>query len=249
MTTAIDSPVAIVTGGSRGIGRAVVEALARSGAIVHFTYVSNEACATQVARELTEQGQRAIASRVDACDRGAVTAFVQGVIERHGSLSLLVNNAAITRDRLLVRMSDEEWDAVLDTALGGMFAASRAAARQMMRQRSGRILNVSSVSALTGIAGQTNYAATKAAMLGFTRALAKELAGYGVCVNAIAPGFVDTDMLSGFSDAQRTDAIARVPMRRFGTTDEIAELVDYLGLRAPAYLTGQTLVVDGGLTS
>jgi 3-oxoacyl-[acyl-carrier protein] reductase len=245
----VNSPIAIVTGGSRGIGRAVVQTLARAGFVVHFTYVNNEAAASELARDLAGQGHPTIASRVDACDRLAVTTFVEGVIERHGSLSLLVNNAAITRDRLLVRMPDEEWDEVMDTALRGMFAASRAAARQMMRQRSGRILNVSSVSALTGIAGQTSYASAKAAMLGFTRALAKELAGYGVCVNAIAPGFVETDMLSGFSDAQRTAAIARVPMRRFGTAEEIAELIGYLGTRAPAYLTGQTLVVDGGLTS
>ena len=144
-------------------------------------------------------------------------------------------------------MSDEEWQRVLDTSLNGLFGATRPAAKQMMRQRRGRIVNITSVSGLTGIAGQTNYAAAKAAIMGFTRALAKELAPSGVPVNAVAPGFVDTDMLAGFSPQQKTAAVARVPMKRFGTVEEIANLVAYLSLEAPVFLTGQTIVIDGGI--
>jgi 3-oxoacyl-[acyl-carrier protein] reductase len=189
-----------------------------------------------------------VATRADSRNAKAVTAVVERVVAEHGRIDLLINNAAITRDRLLARMSDEEWSSVLDTSLNGLFGASRPAAQQMMRQRSGRIINITSVSGVVGFVGQTNYCAAKAAIIGFTRSLAKELAPFGVSVNAVAPGFVDTDMLAGFTPDQRSAAVARVPMRRFGTVDEIAELVGYLGLAAPAYLTGQTLVVDGGMT-
>jgi 3-oxoacyl-[acyl-carrier protein] reductase len=159
-----------------------------------------------------------------------------------------VNNAAVTADRLLAMMSDDDWSKVVDTSLNGLFGSSRPAARQMMRQKSGRIINLTSVSGVVGIAGQTNYSAAKAAIIGFTRSLAKELAPAKVAVNAVAPGFVDTDMLSYMSDEQRKAAIARVPMRRFGTAQEIAELVGYLALSAPLFMTGQTLVIDGGMT-
>ncbi len=240
--------VAVVTGGSRGIGRAIVQRLAASGCEVHFTFVSQEQAAHALVESLREAGQRAVATRADSRDARAVSAVVEGVVAEHGRLDLLVNNAAITRDRLLARMSDDEWTSVVDTSLNGLFGASRPAAQQMMRQKAGRIVNVTSVSGVMGFVGQTNYGAAKAAIIGFTRTLAKELAPFGVNVNAVAPGYVDTDMLAGFTAEQRNAAIARVPMRRFGTVDEIAELVSYLGLTAPAYLTGQTLVIDGGLT-
>jgi 3-oxoacyl-[acyl-carrier protein] reductase len=241
--------IAIVTGGSRGIGRAVVEALARAGLDVTFTYVANEAAAQGVASALAASGFRARGVRVDARDAGACKALVDSVIAERGRIDVLVNNAAVLADRLLAMMSLEEWDQVLDTSLKGLFGTTQPTARQMMRQRSGRIVNLTSVSGVIGIAGQTNYSAAKAAIIGFTRSLAKELAPVGVCVNAVAPGFVDTDMLARFSPEQRKEALARVPMRRFADPQEIAALVAYLALEAPSYLTGQTLVVDGGLSA
>src|SRR5690606_5674236 len=174
--------------------------------------------------------------------------FVEQVIGERGRLDVLVNNAAVTADRLLAMMSDDDWTKVVDTSLNGLFGSTRPAARQMMRQKSGRIVNLTSVSGVVGIAGQTNYSAAKAAIIGFTRSLAKELAPAKVAVNAVAPGFVDTDMLAYMSDEQRKAALARVPMRRFGTPQEVADLVGYLSLSAPAFMTGQTLVIDGGMT-
>jgi 3-oxoacyl-[acyl-carrier protein] reductase len=241
--------VAIVTGGSRGIGRAVVEYLARKGVDVTFTFVAHEAAAQEVVRGLTSRGFRARALRVDARDVSACKAMVEAVIAQRGRIDVLVNNAAAIADKLLAMMAQDDWDLVMNTSLNGLFGTTQPTAKQMMRQRAGRIVNVASVSGLAGIAGQTNYSAAKAAIIGFTRSLAKELAPLGICVNAVAPGFVDTDMLAAFSPEQRKDALARVPMRRFAEADEIAALIGYLVLEAPLYLTGQTLVIDGGLTA
>jgi 3-oxoacyl-[acyl-carrier protein] reductase len=241
--------VAIVTGGSRGIGRAVVERLARSGLDVTFTFVANQAAAIDLESSLAATGLSAHGVRVDARDANACKAMVETVIAERGRIDILVNNAAVVADRLLALMSLDDWDKVLDTSLKGLFGTTQPTARQMMRQRSGRIVNLTSVSGVMGIAGQTNYSAAKAAIIGFSRSLAKELAPIGVCVNAVAPGFVDTDMLSGFSAEQRKEAMARVPMRRFADPQEIAALVGYLALEAPSYMTGQTLVIDGGLSA
>jgi 3-oxoacyl-[acyl-carrier protein] reductase len=248
MTDATSLPrAALVTGGSRGIGRAVVEQLARAGLHVTFTYLNNADAATDLVSTLRSDGCGVDAVRVDARDAVASKTLAEDVIARHGRIDVLVNNAAIVRDRLLALMSLADWSAVLDTSLNGLFGTTQPVSKQMMRQRRGRIVNLTSVSGVVGVAGQTNYSAAKAAIIGFTRSLSLELAPVGVSVNAVAPGFVDTDMLSGFSPEQRTQAMARVPMRRFATVDEIAELVCYLALSAPAYLTGQTLVIDGGL--
>jgi len=241
--------VAVVTGGSRGIGRAVVEHLARKGVDVSFTFVANEAAAQEVVTGLSASGLIVHALRVDARDVSACKAMVESVIAGRGRIDLLVNNAAVLADKLLALMAQEDWDHVVNTSLNGLFGTTQPTARQMMRQRAGRIVNLTSVSGIVGIAGQTNYSAAKAAIIGFTRSLAKELAPLGVCVNAVAPGFVDTEMLAGFSVEQRKDALARVPMNRFAQADEIADLVCYLALEAPLYLTGQTLVIDGGLTA
>jgi 3-oxoacyl-[acyl-carrier protein] reductase len=239
---------AIVTGGSRGIGRAIVLDLATRGFEVHFTYLKDEAAAMSLVEQTRRGGQAAVASRVDARDAGASTAMVERVIADRGGVDLLVNNAGIIADRLLAVMSPDVWQSVLSTSLNGLFGMTGPTAKQMMRQRSGRIVNLTSVSGVVGIAGQTAYSAAKAAIIGFTRSLSKELASYGASVNAVAPGFIETDMLSALSPKQRAAALERVPMRRFGTSEEIAGLVGYLATDAPLYLTGQVLIVDGGLT-
>ncbi len=239
--------VAIVTGGSRGIGRAIVQRLAEAGLLVHFTYASAEAAARET-MTASPPGQ-VQAHRVDARDMQSCRAFAEQITAERGRVDVLINNAAIVRDSLLALMTEETWSAVVDTSLNGLFGITQPVARQMMRQRGGRIVNLTSVSGLMGIPGQTNYAAAKAAIMGFTRALAKELAGAGVAVNAVAPGFVDTDMLTALAPEARRRALASVPMHRFAHPDEIAHLVTYLALQAPGYLTGQTLVIDGGLST
>jgi 3-oxoacyl-[acyl-carrier protein] reductase len=241
--------VAVVTGGSRGIGREIVKRLVRSGVAVCFSYRQDAQAAAAVVEELRAAGGTVQAMVADARDAAASAALVEKTIAEHGRLDILINNAGITADKLLPQMDLGQWTSVIETSLNGLYGATKAATLKMMRQRAGRIVNLTSVSGLVGIAGQTNYSAAKAAIIGFTRSLAKEMAPWGIPVNAVAPGFVETDMLGGFSDAQRTAAVARVPMRRFASADEIAGLVGYLVLDAPTYLTGQTLVIDGGLSS
>lgn len=241
-------PAALVTGGSRGIGRAVVERLARAGLPVRFTYVKNEEAAGAVVASLREAGLDVRADRVDARDSAASRAWAETAIRECGRVGVLVNNAGVTADRLFPSMTEAEWTAPLATSLNGMFGATQPLAKQMMRQRAGRIVNLTSVSGLVGIPGQANYCAAKAAIIGFTRALAKEMAPWGVPVNAVAPGFIDTDMTAGFPEAQRKAAVDRVPVRRFGTADEVAGLVEYLACSSPLFLTGQVLVIDGGMT-
>jgi len=242
-------PVAIVTGGSRGIGKAIVVRLAHAGLDVRFTYLNSEPAATALVEQLRAQSHCVAAKRVNARDASDCAAMVEQTIAECGRLDVVVNNAGITADHLLPMMGEQAWSAVLETSLNGLFGTSKPAATQMMRQRAGRIVNLTSVSGLVGIPGQTNYSAAKAAIIGFTRSLAKELATWGVAVNAVAPGFVETDMVSSLTAAQRAASIARVPMRRFASADEIAALVAYLALECPAYLTGQTIVIDGGLTA
>jgi 3-oxoacyl-[acyl-carrier protein] reductase len=240
--------IALVSGGSRGIGRAVALQLVGRGFEVHFTYLKGENAATRLVDEVREVGGVASATRVDARDTEASMAMVEKVIADRGRLDVLVNNAGIIHDRLLALAVPGDWEPVLATSLNGMFGMTNPASRQMMRQKSGRIVNITSVSGLIGIAGQTAYCAAKAGIIGFTRALSKELARWGVAVNAVAPGFTETEMLDALSAEQKADFLSRVPMHRFGTVDEIANVVCYLSTDAPAYLTGQVIVVDGGLT-
>ncbi|MFT3925799.1 MAG: 3-oxoacyl-ACP reductase FabG [Myxococcales bacterium] len=240
--------VAIVTGGSRGIGRAVVMRLSELGFSVHFTYVNSEEKAAEVAQEVMARGGRARATRVDSRDARACTAFVEDTVKDTGRLDVLVNNAAITQDKLLPMMSESDWSSVLETSLYGLFGTTRPSTKQMIRQRTGRIVNITSVSGLIGIPGQTNYSTAKAGIIGFTRSLSKELAAWGIPVNAVAPGFTDTDMLKYQSEEQRAQTLTRIPMRRLGTSEEVATLVGFLAHEAPLYMTGQTIVVDGGFS-
>jgi 3-oxoacyl-[acyl-carrier protein] reductase len=241
-------PVALVTGGSRGIGKAIVERLARAGLAVRFTYVKNEEAASAVVASLRDAGLEVEAERVDARDSAASRAWAEKALRERGRVDVLVNNAGVTADKLFTSMTEADWNAPLATSLNGMFGATQPLAKQMMRQRAGRIVNLTSVSGLVGIPGQANYCAAKAAIIGFTRALAKEMAPWGVAVNAVAPGFIDTDMTAGFPEAQRKAAVDKVPVRRFGTADEVAGLVEYLARTAPLFMTGQVLVIDGGMT-
>jgi 3-oxoacyl-[acyl-carrier protein] reductase len=210
--------------------------------------VKDQTAATSLVEKVTSAGGIAVATRVDARDAAACTAMVDKLITDRRRLDVLVNNAGVIADRLLAMMTVDDWQGVLGTSLNGLFGTTQPAARQMMQQRGGRIINLTSVSGVVGIPGQTAYSAAKSAIIGFTRSLSKELARYGACVNAVAPGFIETDMLASLSPKQRAASIERVPMRRFGTSEEVAGLVGYLATDAPLYLTGQVLVVDGGLT-
>lgn len=236
--------VAVVTGGSRGIGRAIAEHLARGGARVAVVARSAER-AEEAASGLDGTGHRGYAC--DVADAASVDAVVKGVEEEFGSLDILVNNAGVTEDNLLVRLSDEDWDRVLDTNLKGAFHTIRAAARGMMRRREGRIINITSVVGITGNKGQTNYAASKAGLIGLTKAVAKELASRGILCNAVAPGFIETDMTAAMTEAARAELAGSIPLGRLGTPDDIAAAVRFLAGPGAAYITGQVIVVDGGM--
>jgi 3-oxoacyl-[acyl-carrier protein] reductase len=236
--------VALVTGGSRGIGRAIAEALAAAGARVAVVARSAERAAA-VAAELPGSGHQGFAC--DVADAEAVTALVSTVEEELGSLDILVNNAGVTEDNLLMRLKDEDWDRVLDTNLKGAFLAIRAASRGMMRRRNGRIINISSVVGLTGNKGQVNYAASKAGLIGMTKAVAKELASRNILCNAVAPGFIETDMTAAMNDAAQDALKGQIPLGRLGTPDDIAAVVRFLAGPGAAYVTGQVIVVDGGM--
>ena len=239
--------VAIVTGGSRGIGAAVVATLLREGAIVH--YLSRSEAGDHAGLE-----QRAAANdttvhwrQTDVTDEAALVAAVSGVLDAHGRVDVLVNNAGITRDGLVMRMRREAWDAVLHSNLTSTFVASREVARAMLRARSGAIINVSSVSGLRGNPGQTNYAASKAGIIGFSKSLAREVGGRGVRVNVVAPGYIDTDMTRSMPDQARSAVLEMIPLKRTGTAMDVAELICFLCGERASYITGQVIQVDGGL--
>jgi 3-oxoacyl-[acyl-carrier protein] reductase len=216
---------------------------------VRFTFLQQEQAAAELAAELERDGRHARGVRVDARDAAASSEMVDAVVSELGRLDVLVNNAGVTSDRLLALMEESQWSSVIATSLSGLFGATKRAVREMMRRRRGRIINVTSVSGLMGMPGQTNYSAAKAAIVGFTRSLALEVGAAGIPVNAVAPGYIDTDMLSTFSEDQRRAAARQVPMGRFGTADEAAAVVAFLACDAPEYLTGHVLVVDGGLST
>jgi 3-oxoacyl-[acyl-carrier protein] reductase len=236
---------ALVTGASRGIGKAVALELAAAGATVAVNYANSNAGADAVVAEITAQGGNAYALQADVSQEEEVNALVEAVIKRSGSLDVLVNNAGITRDGLLMRMKTSDWQAVINLNLTGVFLCTRAVTRPMLKQKRGRIVNITSVVGLMGNAGQANYAAAKAGVIGFTRSSAKELASRGITVNAVAPGFIATDMTK---DLQAEALLAAIPLGRYGEVAEVAGAVRFLAADpASAYITGQVLQVDGGM--
>jgi 3-oxoacyl-[acyl-carrier protein] reductase len=236
--------VALVTGATRGIGKAISRSLAAQGAIVVGTATTDDGAAT-IGEYL--QATTGAGLRLDVTDNAAVNAVVAAVQERFGDISILVNNAGITRDNLLVRMKDDEWDAIMETNLTAVFRLSKAVLRGMMKARRGRIINVGSVVGVSGNAGQTNYAAAKAGLIGFTKSLAQEVGSRNITVNCVAPGFIDTDMTRKLSEEQRNALIGRIPLAKLGSPDDIAHAVAFLASPAADYITGATLHVNGGM--
>jgi len=239
--------IALVTGGSRGIGAACAKRLAADGFAVFLTYVSKPDAARAVCEAIAVAGGTARAFALDTADREAVAAFFGNEIKDKGVLQVLVNNAGITRDGLIMRMKDEDWDTVIGVNLSGAFACVREAAKVMAKQRSGRIINITSVVGLSGNAGQANYASAKAGLIGLTKAAALELASRGVTVNAVAPGFIETDMTASLPEKVREELMSRIPLKRLGQAEDVAAAVSYLASEAAAYVTGQVLSVNGGM--
>lgn len=247
MTDNQPQKVALVTGSSRGLGKAMALKLAADGFAVAVHYGRNQAEAEKVAEEIRAAGGTAQVFGADLSQPANASKLVDDVIAQMGRLDVLVNNAGITRDTLAIRMKDEDWDAVLQTNLSSAFAACRAAIKHMMKARSGRIVNVSSVVALAGNPGQANYVASKAGLIGLTKALAKEYGGRGITVNAIAPGFIDSDMTAQLSEEVKKAYLSNIPLARFGQPEEVAALVAFLAGNSAGYITGQTIGVDGGM--
>lgn len=244
---AFEGRVAVVTGGSRGIGRAIAVELAAGGASVVVNYNASSKAADEVVAEIEKANGQAIAVQADISDFEQAGALIQAAIDKFEKIDILVNNAGITRDTLILRMSEEDFDDVIETNLKGTFNCSKAAIRPMMKARYGRIVNITSISGQIGNAGQTNYSASKAGQIGFTKALAREVASRGITVNSVAAGYVETAIWEGVAEEIREGFIAQIPLGRKGEPEEIAQAVAFLASDEAAYITGQTLAVDGGL--
>ena len=243
----LDGKAALVTGASRGIGRAIALRLAAEGARVAINYAGNVKAAEEVKASVEAAGGTALLCQADVADSAAVEAMIAEVVKAFGSLDILVNNAGITRDGLLLRMKDEDFDAVVDTNLKGVFYCTKAAAKIMMKKRRGRIVNMASVVGLVGNAGQANYAAAKAGILGFSKSVARELASRGITVNMVAPGFIGTDMTAGLPESVKEKMLEDIPLGRMGEPEDVAEAVLFLVSDQASYITGQVVNVDGGM--
>ena len=238
---------ALVTGGSRGIGRAVCLELARQGARVAVNYAGNAAAAEETVKACQDLGAEAFAIQADVADAAACDAMVKEVLARFGRVDILVNNAGVTRDGLMLTMKESDWDTVLDTNLKGAFQCMKAVYRPMMKQKYGRVVNLSSIVGIRGNAGQANYAASKAGLIGLTKSMAKELAARNVTVNAVAPGFIDTDMTAALPEKARESMLGTIPMGQLGQAEDVAKAVAFFAGDEAAYVTGQVLCVDGGM--
>lgn len=243
----MEGKVALVTGGARGIGRAIALELARGGATVIINYNGSQDKAMDLKQEIESNGGRAEIYQCNVSDFAKCEELIQGIVKQFGSLDILVNNAGITKDGLLMKMSEEDFDKVIDINLKGAFNTIRFASRQMLKQRSGRIINLSSVVGVAGNAGQANYASSKAGIIGLTKAAAKEMASRGITVNAIAPGFIETDMTEVLPDKVKEASVAQIPLGRFGKPEDVARLAAFLASEAAGYITGQVIHVDGGM--
>lgn len=243
----LSGKVALITGASRGIGRACAIKMAELGADVAVNYSSNRALAEEVVKQILNMGRKAVAIQADVSKQKEAEDMVKRTIEALGSLDILVNNAGVTRDALLIRMKEEEWSRVLDTNLNSVFYTTKAASKYMMKKRQGRIINISSVVGVAGNAGQANYAASKAGIIGFSKSIAKELAQRNVLVNVIAPGFIETDMTDVLNEQQRDAILSAIPLRRYGKPMDVAKAAAFLASDESSYLTGQVIYVDGGM--
>ncbi|MDM5246900.1 MULTISPECIES: 3-oxoacyl-[acyl-carrier-protein] reductase [unclassified Lysinibacillus] len=243
----LEGKVAVVTGASRGIGRAIALKLANEGAKVVVNYSGSQAKAEEVVAMIQENGGEAIAVQGSVSKTEEVTALMDAAVKTFGSLDILVNNAGITRDNLLMRMKEDEWDDVLDTNLKGVFLCTKAVTRQMMKQRAGRIINISSIVGVAGNAGQANYVAAKAGVIGLTKTTAKELASRNILVNAVAPGFIETEMTEQLPEDIKQGMLTQIPLAKLGQPEDIAKAVAFLASDDANYMTGQTLHIDGGM--
>lgn len=243
----LNDKIALVTGAGRGIGRAIALSLAGQGAVVVVNYSGSEQAAGEVAGKIMENGGTAMTYRCNVADFQQVEKMIRAVVEKYGRLDILVNNAGITRDGLIMKMSEEDFDQVMDINLKGTFNTIRHCARQMIKQRAGSIINISSVSGVLGNTGQANYAASKAGVIGLTKTMARELASRGIRVNAVAPGFIQTDMTESLSDTLKEQVKAQIPLGRMGNPEEIAGVVSFLASDQAGYMTGQIIHVDGGM--
>ncbi|MFD0711236.1 3-oxoacyl-[acyl-carrier-protein] reductase [Paenibacillus sp. GCM10027626] len=247
MFASLTGKTALVTGASRGIGRAIALALAEAGADVAVNYAGSEAAAVETAKAIEAMGRRALILQANVGKADQFDSMVKQVVDTFGSIDILVNNAGITRDNLLMRMKEEEFDEVIETNLKGVFNGIKAVTRPMMKQRSGRIINISSIVGAVGNPGQANYVAAKAGVIGLTKSAAKELATRGITVNCVAPGFIETDMTDKLSEETRAKLLEGIPLVRLGSPEDIAHAVRFLASDAAAYMTGQTVHVDGGM--
>lgn len=243
----LNDKIAVVTGASRGIGRQIALTMAKEGAAVIVNYNGSAAGAEAVVKEICEAGGQAEAVQCNVSDYAKAEEFLKYVIGKYKSIDILVNNAGITKDNLLMKMSEEEFDAVIDINLKGTFNCIKHVSRQMLKQRGGRIINISSVSGVMGNAGQANYCASKAGIIGLTKAVARELGSRGITVNAIAPGFIDTEMTAVLPDSVKEAMGEQIPLKRFGRTEDVADMAAYLASDKAGYITGQVICVDGGM--